>query len=71
MHITRRIDDLGRVVIPKALRQTLGWTEGTELNINLVDNGIFIKKYQPKKYFTAYIDENGSIIDADTEEVVK
>lgn len=31
--ILRRIDDLGRVVIPREIRQSLGITEGTSLEI--------------------------------------
>lgn len=42
----RRIDDLGRVVIPKYIRKTLCIEEGDELEIhvNTEDNTITIKK---------------------------
>ncbi|PGK51224.1 stage V sporulation protein T [Priestia megaterium] len=46
--IVRRIDDLGRVVIPKEIRRTLRISEGDPLEI-YVDNNqeIIFKKYQP------------------------
>lgn len=44
--ITRRIDDLGRVVIPKEIRRTLRIREGDPLEIYTDHNGeIILKKY--------------------------
>lgn len=44
--IVRRIDDLGRVVIPKEIRRTLRIREGDPLEIFLGwDGGIILKKY--------------------------
>ena len=34
--IVRRIDDLGRVVIPKEIRRTLRLREGTPLELSLI-----------------------------------
>ena len=45
----RRIDDLGRVVIPREFRQILNIKEGDPLNIQITDNEIIISKYQPTK----------------------
>lgn len=45
--IIRRLDDLGRVVIPKALRQELEWKEGTPLEMAVVNNGVFLTEYSP------------------------
>ena len=46
--IVRRIDDLGRVVIPKEIRRTLKIREGDPLEI-YVDRGgeVILKKYSP------------------------
>lgn len=46
--IVRRIDDLGRVVIPKEIRRTLRIREGDPLEI-FVDRGgeVILKKYSP------------------------
>lgn len=47
--IIRRIDDLGRVVIPKEIRQKLKINEGDPLEIFLSDDGVIcFKLYQEK-----------------------
>jgi len=48
--IVRRIDELGRVVIPKELRRTMKIREGDPLEI-FTDNidGLVLKKYSPAK----------------------
>ena len=47
--IVRRIDDLGRIVIPKEIRKTMKIHEGDPLEIYVVENGeqIVLKKYLP------------------------
>lgn len=46
--IVRRIDDLGRVVIPKEIRRTLRIREGDPLEIYTDANGeVIFKKYSP------------------------
>lgn len=46
--IVRRIDDLGRVVIPKEIRRTLRIREGDPLEIFVARDGeIILKKYSP------------------------
>lgn len=46
--IVRRIDDLGRVVIPKEIRRTLRIREGDPLEIFTErDGGIILKKHSP------------------------
>lgn len=46
--IVRRIDDLGRVVIPKEIRRTLRIREGDPLEIFTDrEGGIILKKYSP------------------------
>lgn len=46
--IVRRIDDLGRIVIPKEIRRTLRIREGDPLEIFTDQNGaIVLKKYSP------------------------
>lgn len=43
--ITRRIDELGRIVIPKEIRINLGIREGEPLEIYVENNSIIIKKF--------------------------
>ena len=46
--IVRKIDQHGRIVLPKELRQTLSLEEGDSLAIYVDDDDeIILKKYQP------------------------
>ena len=47
--IIRRIDDLGRVVIPKEIRRNLGIREDDPLEILIHEDCICFKKYIPNK----------------------
>lgn len=47
LNIIRRIDDIGRIVIPKEIRKKLNIEEGDPLEFWLdKDNNIILKKYQ-------------------------
>ena len=53
--IVRRIDDLGRLVIPKEIRRTLRLREGTPLEIFTDREGeVILKKYSPMMELTAF-----------------
>ena len=43
--ITRRIDELGRIVIPKEIRYNLGIRDGELLEIGIENQSIIIKKF--------------------------
>lgn len=45
--IIRRIDDLGRVVIPREIRRIMRIREGDPLEIFIEDGGVVFKKYNP------------------------
>jgi AbrB family transcriptional regulator (stage V sporulation protein T) len=46
--IVRRIDDLGRIVIPKEIRRSMKIKDGDPLEIYIGQNGeITFKKYSP------------------------
>ncbi len=45
--IVRKVDELGRVVIPIELRRTLGIAEKDALEIYVDDDRIILKKYMP------------------------
>ena len=56
--IVRRIDDLGRVVIPKEIRRTLRIREGDPLEIFTDrDGGVILKKYSPIGELTDFAKE--------------
>ena len=46
--IIRRIDDLGRIVIPKELRRKAKIKEGSPLEIYITEEGICLKPYNPE-----------------------
>lgn len=53
--ITRKIDELGRIVIPKEIRRTLRIREGTPLEIFTEKNGeIILRKYSPLGELVAF-----------------
>ncbi|MCU7757083.1 AbrB/MazE/SpoVT family DNA-binding domain-containing protein (plasmid) [Bacillus cereus] len=45
--MTRKVDELGRVVLPKELRNTLGIKEKSPLEIFVEEEDIILQKYQP------------------------
>ncbi|MCG8541328.1 MAG: stage V sporulation protein T [Clostridia bacterium] len=67
--IVRRIDDLGRVVIPKEIRRTLRIREGDPLEIFTDREGeVILKKYSPigelNEFATEYAESLNESIDA-------
>lgn len=46
--IVRRIDDLGRVVIPKDIRRVLRITEGDPMEIFVNEDSVIFKRYYPQ-----------------------
>lgn len=78
--IVRRIDDLGRVVVPKEIRRVLRIREGDPLEIYTNNSGeIILKKYSPindlSDFATEYAETvskilGGTIIVSDTDQVI-
>ncbi|GGE21998.1 AbrB family transcriptional regulator [Marinithermofilum abyssi] len=54
--IVRKVDELGRVVIPIELRRTLGIGEKDALEIYVDGERIVLKKYEPACIFTGEVD---------------
>ena len=46
--IVRRVDDLGRIVLPKEIRRKLGINEGTPMEIYASADSVTMKKYYPE-----------------------
>lgn len=49
--IVRKVDELGRVVLPIELRRTMGIAEKDPLEIFVDGNEIILKKYEPACIF--------------------
>ena len=49
--IVRKIDDLGRIVLPIELRRTLNIAERDSIEIYVDEDQIILKKYQPTCVF--------------------
>lgn len=47
--MTRKVDELGRVVLPVELRRTLGIVEKDPIEIFVEDDKIILQKYQPQQ----------------------
>jgi AbrB family transcriptional regulator (stage V sporulation protein T) len=61
--IVRRIDELGRVVIPKELRRTMHLKEGEEMEVFVsADNSLVLKKYSAIKELAEFGQEYVDIV---------
>ena len=54
--IVRRVDDLGRIVLPKELRQTMGIRTGDPMEIYTDADSIILRKYAPGCAFCGSVD---------------
>ena len=61
--IVRRIDDLGRVVIPKEIRRTLRIREGDPLEIFTdAQGGVIFRKYSPVGELSTFAAEYAEVL---------
>lgn len=64
--IVRNIDPLGRIVIPKEIRRTLGIREGDPMEIYIADGSVLFKRYYKNDQWTEKIAQLGNAIIQDT-----
>lgn len=55
--IVRRVDELGRIVLPIELRRSLNINERDTLEIFVDDDKIVLKKYEPADIFTGSMED--------------
>lgn len=61
--IIRRIDELGRIVIPKELRRTLNIKVGDPIEIFTADDGVIaLRKYEPSNSVLNYLERLEALI---------
>ncbi len=54
--MVRKIDSLGRIVIPREIRSSFGIGEDTPLNISIDSERIVLQRYEPGCVFCGEID---------------
>ncbi len=66
--IVRRVDELGRIVLPREMRKTLNIREGTKLEIGVVDGTkLLLSKYSDMVSLKEYSDAVASAISVSVE----
>ncbi|PGB38760.1 AbrB/MazE/SpoVT family DNA-binding domain-containing protein [Bacillus toyonensis] len=55
--VARKVDELGRVVIPVELRRTLGIAEGTALGFHVEGGNIVLRKHEKSCLVTGKVSE--------------
>lgn len=56
--VSRKVDELGRVVIPVELRRTLGIAEGTALDFHVDGENIVLRKQEKSCFVTGEVSES-------------
>jgi transcriptional pleiotropic regulator of transition state genes len=56
--VARKVDELGRVVIPVELRRTLGIAEGTALDFHVDGEYIVLRKQEKSCFVTGEVSES-------------
>ncbi|MFA2721786.1 AbrB/MazE/SpoVT family DNA-binding domain-containing protein [Bacillus paranthracis] len=56
--IARKVDELGRVVIPVELRRTLGIAEGTALDFHVDGENVVLRKQEKSCFVTGEVSES-------------
>ena len=67
MAIERKVDDLGRVVLPKEMRDSLGIESNDKVSIEREGNKIIVKNYKETKTITEIKEELESMKQSSTE----
>ncbi|MEX0416982.1 AbrB/MazE/SpoVT family DNA-binding domain-containing protein [Bacillus sp. C30] len=56
--VVRKVDELGRVVIPVELRRTLGIAEGTALDFHVDGENVILRKQEKSCFVTGEVSES-------------
>jgi AbrB family looped-hinge helix DNA binding protein len=69
--VVRRVDELGRIVIPKEIRRNLGIGEGDPLEMYLDNGGLVLKPYHEQRLnFERLQSEWDSLTTAERQELI-
>jgi len=61
--VIRKIDELGRIVLPKEIRRNLGIRDGENLEIFVENDHILLKKYSKMQDYSEIVKNIGSVVD--------
>lgn len=61
--IVRKIDELGRVVVPMEVRRINGWEAGTSIEMFATETGLFLQEYGQDQKKKAVIENLYDLID--------
>lgn len=61
--IIRRVDDLGRIVLPKEIRRKVGISEGTPMEIFVTTEGVLLKKYYTESELSDIVQNLSDAVD--------
>ena len=61
--VIRKIDELGRIVLPKEIRRNLGIRDGENLEIFVENDHILLKKYSKMQDYSEIVKNLASIVD--------
>lgn len=61
--IIRKVDDLGRIIIPKEVRRTLQISEDTPMEFYILPDGITLKVYRPETELQDIVDHFNNVLD--------
>ena len=56
--VTRKVDELGRVVIPVELRRTLGIAEGTALDFHVDGENVVLRRQEKSCFVTGEVSDS-------------
>jgi transcriptional pleiotropic regulator of transition state genes len=56
MAFVRRLDELGRIVIPKEIRDSLDWTPRTPIEMLQQEEGVILRSFKPGCYLCDSLD---------------
>lgn len=56
--VSRKVDELGRVVIPVELRRTLGIAEGTALDFHVDGENVILREQEKSCFVTGEVSES-------------
>lgn len=54
--VVRKVDQLGRIVLPKSLRKRYSMNEGDPVEILVQEDHIILERYKPRCVFCASVD---------------